>query len=149
MNSSAYLRYEVLRNFRNWTFFIASVAFPLVLYLIVAEANRYADFNGTSFPLYFMVAMATLGTMAGVVSSASVIAAERSSGWLRQLRITPLRTVTYFASKVINGYLRALVTIALMYLAGTLLGVRLPTREWLIVTGLLLAGLIPFTIPAS
>jgi len=146
MNSSAYLRYEVLRNFRNWKFFVASLAFPLVLYLIVAGANRHADFNGTRFPLYFMVAMATLGTMAGVVSSASVIATERSSGWIRQMRITPLRTVTYFAAKVINGYLRALVTIALMYLAGTLLGVRLPAREWLIVTGLLLVGLIPFTI---
>lgn len=93
-----------------------------------------------------MVAMATLGTMAGVVSSVSVIAAECSSGWMRQMRITPLRTVTYFAAKVINGYLRALVTIALMYLAGTLLGVRLPAREWLTVTGLLLAGLILFTI---
>src|SRR5215472_1500465 len=103
MNSSAYLRYEVLRNFRNWKFFVASLAFPLVLYLIVAGANRHADFNGTRFPLYFMVAMATLGTMAGVVSSASVIAMERSSGWIRQMRITPLRTVTYFAAKVING----------------------------------------------
>lgn len=146
MTSSTYMRYEVLRNFRNWRLLTASLAFPLILYFIIAEANRHADFNGTSFPLYFMVAMATLGTMAAVVSSASVIAAERSSGWTRQMRITPLRTAVYFAAKVINAYLRALVTIALMCAAGTLLGVRLPAHEWLTVTGLLLAGLIPFTI---
>jgi ABC-2 type transport system permease protein len=146
MTSSTYVHYEVLRNFRNWRFFIVSLAFPLLLYLIVAQANRHASFHGTSFPVYFMVAMATLGTMAGVVSTASVIAAERSSGWARQMRITPLRTTAYFGAKTLNGYLRALVTIALMYLAGTLLGVRLPAYQWLTVTGLLLAGLIPFTI---
>jgi len=146
MTSATYMRYEVLRNVRNWRFSVAALGFPLILYFIIAEANRHASFNGTSFPLYFMVAMATLGTTAGVVSSASVIAAERSSGWTRQMRITPLRTAFYFAAKVINGYLRALVTIALLYLAGTLLGVRLPAHEWLTVAGLLLAGLIPFTI---
>ena len=147
MNSSTYLRYEALRNLRNWRFSVAALGFPLVLYLFIAEANRHQSFHGTSFPLYFMVAMATLGTMLGVMSSASLIAAERASGWTRQMRITPLRTVVYFAAKVINGYLRALVTIALISLAGTLLlGVRLPAHAWPTVIGLLLAGLIPFTI---
>jgi ABC-2 type transport system permease protein len=146
MTGSTYVRYEALRNFRNWRFFMMALAFPLVLYFIIAEANRHTSFHGTSFPLYFMVAMATLGTMSAVVASASVIAAERSSGWTRQMRITPLRTPAYFSAKVLNGYLRALVTIALMYLAGALLGVRLAAHEWLTVTGLLLAGLVPFTI---
>jgi ABC-2 type transport system permease protein len=146
VTSSTYMRYEVLRNFRNWRFAVAAAGFPLILYLIIAEANRHASFNDTNFPLYFMVAMATLGTMSAVVSSASVIAAERSSGWTRQMRITPLRTTVYFTAKVLNGYLRALVTIALLGLAGTLLGVRLSAHEWLTVTVLLLVGLIPFTI---
>ena len=90
MTRSTYLYYEVLRNFRNWRFFFLALAFPLVLYFTVAGANRHTVFDGTAFPLYFMVAMATLGTMAGVVSGAAIIAAERSSGWTRQMRITPL-----------------------------------------------------------
>ena len=61
------------------------------------------------------------------------------------MRITPLRTGAYFGAKVLNGYLRALLTIALMCLAGTALGVRLPA-EWLTVIGLLLVGLIPFAV---
>ena len=146
MTRSTYLYYEVLRNFRNWRFFFLALAFPLVLYFTVAGANRHTVFDGTAFPLYFMVAMATLGTMAGVVSGAAIIAAERSSGWTRQMRITPLGTGAYFGAKVLNAYLRALLTIALMCLAGTLLGVRLSVGEWLTVIGLLLVGLVPFTV---
>ncbi len=146
MTRSTYLYYELLRNFRNWRFLFLALAFPLVLYFIVAGANRHTVFDGTAFPLYFMVAMATLGTMAGVVSGAAIIAAERSSGWTRQMRITPLGTGAYFGAKVLNAYLRALLTIALMCLAGTLLGVRLSAGEWLTVIGLLLVGLVPFTV---
>jgi len=146
MNGSTYLRLEVMRNFRNWRFGILAIAFPLVLYFAVASANRHVTFNGTAFPVYFMVAMATLGTMAAVISSAAVIAADRSTGWTRQMRITPLSTRAYFRAKVLNGYLRAMLTIALMSLAGIVLGVRLSAGEWLTVAGLLLVGLIPFAV---
>ena len=144
MTRSTYTRYEVLRSFRNWRFVVLTLAFPLVLYFAVASGNRHQTFDATSFPLYFMAAMATLGAMAAVVSSAAIIAAERSAGWTRQMRITPLRPGTYFRAKVLAAYLRALLTIALLCLAGTALGVRLSAREWLIVVGLLLVGLVPF-----
>ena len=146
MTSSTYVRYEVLRNFRNWRFFMLTLTFPLVIYLIITRANQSSVFNGIPFKAYFMVAMATLGTMASAVSIASVISAERSSGWTRQMRITPLRKIPYFGAKMLNGYLRALLTLVVAGLAGTLFGVRLPAHEWLTVLGLLLAGLIPFTV---
>ena len=146
MTRSTYLRYEVLRNFRNWRFLFLTLAFPLVLYLAVASANRHATFNGIAFTVYFMAAMATLGTMASVVSSAAVIAADRSTGWTRQMRITPLTVGTYFGARVFNGYLRAVLTIVLVGLAGTALGVRLSATQWVTVVGLLLVGLIPFAV---
>ena len=146
MTSTIYLRYEVLRNFRNWRFLLLSLVFPLVLYLSVASANRHATINGIAFTVYFMAAMATLGTMASVVSSAAVIAADRSTGWTRQMRITPLTVGTYFSARVLNGYLRAVLTIVLVGLAGTALGVRLSATEWVTVVGLLLVGLIPFAV---
>jgi ABC-2 type transport system permease protein len=146
MTSLTYTRFEVLRNVRNWRFLFLTLAFPLVLYLVVGSENRHAMFNGTAFPLYFMTAMATLGTMASVVSSAAVIAAERSTGWTRQMRITPLSTRAYFRAKVLCSYLRALLTIAVLCLAGLALGVRLSGGAWLTVVGLLLVGLIPFAV---
>jgi ABC-2 type transport system permease protein len=146
MTRSTYLRYEVLRNFRNWRFLFLSLAFPLVLYVAVASANRHATFNGIAFTVYFMAAMATLGTMASLVSIAAVIATDRSTGWTRQMRITPLTIGTYFSARVLNGYLRAVLTIVLVGLAGTILGVRLSATQWVTVVGLLLVGLIPFAV---
>ena len=146
MNRATYLRYEVLRNFRNWRFIVLTLAFPLVLYFAVAAENRHAMFNGIAFPLYFMAAMATLGTMASVISGGAIIAADRAAGWTRQMRITPLRASTYLRAKVLCGYLRALLTIALLAVAGILLGVRLSAGEWLTVAGLLLVGLVPFAV---
>lgn len=146
MIHATYLRYEVVRNFRNWRFLILTLAFPLVLYFTVAGSQRSGTFEGTSFPLYYMSAMATLGSMAAVISSGAVIAAERSSGWTRQMRTTPLSPSTYFTAKVLTSYIRVLLTIVLLSLAGLSFGVRLPASEWLTVVGLLLVGLIPFAV---
>lgn len=146
MIRSIYLRYEVLRAFRNRRFFILALAFPLVLFWTIAGAHRHATYQGIPLPLYFMIAMATLGTMAAMISSGVRIAAERSLGWTRQLRITPLGTGNYFAVKVLCGYLVALLTIAVMSLSGAALGVKLSAGEWATVIGLLLVGLIPFAV---
>lgn len=146
MSSAIYLRFEVLRSFRSWRFFLLSLAIPLVLYLTVAGSQRHVIFDGASFPVYFMTAMATLGTMAAVISSGARIAAERSIGWTRQMRITPLTTTAYFTTKVVCGYVLALLTIALLCFSGAALGVRLSVGGWMTVIGLLLVGLIPFAV---
>ena len=146
MTYPVYLRYEVLRNFRNWRFLFLTLAFPLVLYLLIGSVNRHVKFEGIAFPVYFMTAMATLGTMAAVISGCALIASERATGWTRQMRITPLPAWTYFRAKVVVGYLRALLTLVLLALAGTALGVRLPAQGWLIALGLFLVGLIPFAV---
>jgi ABC-2 type transport system permease protein len=144
--STTSLRFEVLRSFRNRRFLVFSLAFPVVLYVAIAGANRHQHFDGTAFPLYFMTGMAALGTMSAVISSGAVIASERAVGWTRQMRITPLTTRGSLGAKVVCGYLRAVLTIALLCLAGTAFGVRLSVREWLTVIGLLLVGLIPFAV---
>jgi ABC-2 type transport system permease protein len=146
MTYPVYLRYEVLRNFRNWRFLFLTLAFPLVLYLLIGSVNRHVQFEHVAFPVYFMTAMATLGTMAAVISGCAIIATERATGWTRQMRITPLPARTYFRAKVVVGYLRALLTLVLLALAGTALGVRLPAQGWLTVLGLFLVGLIPFAV---
>ena len=101
-----------------------------------------------------MAAMATLGTMASLVSSAAVIAADRSTGWTRQMRITPLTVGTYFGARVLNGYLRALLTIVVLCLAGTALGVRQADSSAVAMAGIvtlfaLLGGVYGFQIATS
>jgi ABC-2 type transport system permease protein len=142
-----YTRYELLRTLRNRRFFILSLGFPLILYLLIAGPNRHVhnwDGTGISLPLYTMVGYAAFGTMSAMLSCGARIAAERAVGWNRQLRITPLSTRSYFRTKVLTAYVMALLTLIVLYVAGSSMGVSLQAHQWLEMTGLILIGLVPF-----
>jgi ABC-2 type transport system permease protein len=142
-----YARYELLRTFRNRRLYIFAIGFPLALYYAIAGPNRHEhNLGGTGIAatVYFMVSLAAFGTMNAVLGSGARIAAERSVGWNRQLRLTPLSTRTYFRVKVATAYALATATIVLLYIAGATLGVRLGALDWLHMTVLILIGLAPF-----
>jgi ABC-2 type transport system permease protein len=142
-----YMRYELLRAFRNRRFFLLSLGFPLVLYFVIAAPNRNVhDIGGSGIdaPLYFMAGLTSFGTMSAMLSSGARIAAERAVGWNRQLRITPLSPRTYFRAKVLTAYALALVSLAAMFASGAALGVSLSAGQWLHMTGLIIVGLVPF-----
>src|SRR3954452_25462576 len=145
--SLAYLRFELTRTLRNRRVLVFSLVFPIVLYLLIATPNRNEhNLSGTgiSAPLYFMIGLAAFGAMNAVLSSGARIAAERTAGWNRQLRITPLTTREYFRAKVATSYLLALSSLLTLYVAGAALGVSMPASNWIRMTGLIVVGLIPF-----
>jgi ABC-2 type transport system permease protein len=84
--------------------------------------------------------------MSAVIAAGGRISADRSVGWTRQLRLTPLSTREYFRAKIVTAYAAALGTIVLLSIAGMTLGVRLSVSEWLKMIGLMLVGLIPFAV---
>jgi ABC-2 type transport system permease protein len=147
VTSGTYLRYELLRTFRTRRFVVLAFGFPVVLYFMIALPSRHEhDLAGTgiSAPLYFMVGMAAFGTMNAMLSAGARIAGERQIGWNRQLRITPLSPRQYFRVKVLTGYVMALATLVLLYVAGAVVGVRLSVADLLHMTWLIAVGLIPF-----
>ena len=147
MSAATYIRYELLRTFRNRRFMFFSLGFPLALYYLIAAPNRnVGDLgnSGISAPLYIMCGLAAFGTMSAMLSSGARIAGERAVGWNRQLRITPLTTRNYFRAKILTGYALALTSLLLLYAAGATLGVSMAASEWVQMTLLILVGLIPF-----
>jgi ABC-2 type transport system permease protein len=145
--STSYLRFELLRTLRNRRFFVFSLVFPLILFFLIAGPQKDDhDFAGTGIPapLYFMVGLVGFGAMAAMLSSGARIAGEREVGWNRQLRITPLKPREYLRAKVLTAYMMASISIVLMYVAGALLGVRIPAGRWVEMTALILIGLVPF-----
>jgi ABC-2 type transport system permease protein len=148
MRQATYLRLELVRAFRNRRFFTFSLGFPVLLYYLIASPNRNEhDLGGSgiSAPLYYMVGLAAFGTMSAVLSTGARIANERTVGWTRQLRVTPLSTRWYFGAKIATAYLMAGTTMLAMFIAGATLGVRLPASRWLEMFVLLVIGLVPFT----
>lgn len=143
----SYTRFELVRTLRNKRLLFFSLGFPLVLFLLIGGGNRsvsdLAD-SGISAPLYYMVSMTAFGTMMAMVSCGARIAGERAVGWNRQLRITPLRSRTYLATKVVTGYAMAVLTMLVLYVAGAALGVSIAGGRWIGMSALLLVGLVPF-----
>jgi ABC-2 type transport system permease protein len=136
-----------VRTLRNVRLLVFSLGFPLILFFAIAAPNRHEhDFGGTgiALPLYYMVGLVSFGAMMALISTGARIASERTDGWTRQLRITPLSTRAYFRAKVLTGYAMALLTIAVLYASAVSLGVNLPAGVWLEMTGLILVGLLPF-----
>jgi ABC-2 type transport system permease protein len=147
MTPLAYTRFELLRLVRSTRFMLLSLGFPLGLYLLMAGNSRdVRDLGGSGIPapLYYMTGLAAFGMIAAMLTSGTRIAPERALGWTRQLRLTPLTARSYLRTKLLTGYVMALLTLALLYGAGVAFGVRLPATAWLQMTALVLIGSIPF-----
>ncbi|MGH8960985.1 MAG: ABC transporter permease [Jatrophihabitantaceae bacterium] len=152
MSTATYTRYELLRVFRNRQAFIFALAFPIVMYFLLAGPNKgnhnfggdATHHTGLFAPQYYMVGLLAFGAMVAVLSGGARIAAERTIGWNRQLRLTPLSARGYLRTKILSSYLLAGLSIVLLYLAGIVLGVRMPIANWLEMTGLILLALVPF-----
>lgn len=119
----------------------------MILFYVIAGPNRnvpnFAG-SGVSAPLYYMVSLASFGTMMSMISTGGRIAGERQDGWTRQLRITPLPARSYLRAKVITAYAMAALSVASLYLSGATLGVRISAHTWIAMTGLIVVGLLPF-----
>jgi ABC-2 type transport system permease protein len=147
-----YARYELLRTFRNRQNFIFSLIFPVVMYFLLAGPNRH-DHNfggdakhhtGLFAPQYYMVSLLAFGGMIAMISAGARIAAERTIGWNRQLRLTPLSVRNYMRTKVLISYITAIIAMLLLYAAGIIIGVRMPFGHWVQMSLLVLVALIPF-----
>ncbi len=133
---AAFVTIEIRRALRNRRYVMFSVAFPTAFYLLytgVLSAGSPADSTdrGTTWGAYFMVSMATYAAMIAALGGAIVIARERSSGWTRQLRVTPLPAAGYVAGKLLVAYVVTLPAIAAVVAAGIAVNhVSLPTARW-------------------
>jgi ABC-2 type transport system permease protein len=141
-----YARFELLRTFRNRRFWFFSLAFPVVFFWLIVspQAHKIVPRIGITYAAYYMISLASFGTMMSMISTGARIAGERQVGWTRQLRISPLSVRAYFRAKVLTGYVMALLSVLLLYISGALLGVHLPAARWLGLTGLIIVGVLPF-----
>jgi len=145
--NTTYLKYEVIRTLRNRQGFLFSLAFPLVMYFLLAGSSKKdTNLSDTGIPAvtYYMVGLITFGTIGAVMSGGARIAVDRQVGWNRQLRLSPLSPRIYLASKLLLGYLIAAMTIIVLYAAAISMGATMPLSRWLEMTLFILLGLIPF-----
>jgi ABC-2 type transport system permease protein len=145
---TGYLALEFKRAMRNPRFLFFTVVFPVVLYLI--EGGLFnGDIQGThiTYAAYLMVSFGAYGGFMASLNTGARTAVERSQGWQRQLRLTPLTPRAYLLGKAAVGQAVALPPILLLAIIGGLFeNVHLSAANWaLMVVGTWLAC-IPFSV---
>ncbi|QMU75181.1 ABC transporter permease [Streptacidiphilus sp. PB12-B1b] len=128
------IKLEILRVLRNRRYLVFTLILPAVLYTVMIGAYGTVDsLAGVSVKAYFMVSMATLGTVsASMTTNATRIALERKSGWARQLRLTALPGYGYVVAKIASTAAATLPSILVVFAVGYAEGVRLAASEWLL-----------------
>ncbi|MEW2624822.1 ABC transporter permease [Streptomyces sp. NPDC048106] len=142
------IKLELTRALRNRKFLFFSVVYPTVLFLIIAGNADESRMDGTGLTLatYMMVSMASFGALTAVLMGNSErIAKERESGWVRQLRLTPLPGRGYVLAKTASAAVVSLPSIVVVFLAAAAIKhVRLDAWQWLALTGVIWAGSLVF-----
>ncbi|KNB51776.1 ABC transporter permease [Streptomyces caatingaensis] len=139
------IQLEIARTLRNKKFMFFSVLYPAALYLLVAagakDTGKVGD-TGLTFPVIYMVSMATFGAITSVlIGNAERIAKEREKGWVRQLRLTALPGRGYVTAKVASAAVVSLPSIVVVFLvAATAKGVRLDAWQWASLVAVIWAG---------
>jgi ABC-2 type transport system permease protein len=126
---------RVLRNRRTLIFtMIAPAIFFLLFGLNAAYANEQAGHGNVS--AFILISMALYGAVLATTSGGAMISIERSQGWSRQLRLTPLTPVAYIATKMLTSLVLGFGSVAVVYIVGLLSHKpSMPGYLWL-VTGL-------------
>jgi ABC-2 type transport system permease protein len=145
-----FLGFELRRVLRTPSFLIWTLAFPVAFYLVsysnpTNNAHAVRTY-GTTWPVHFMVSMcAWTAVSAAFNAGGGRLAAERTNGWTRQLRLTPLPSWAYSAGKVLTGASLALVaSLVLALIAGGAARPGLSAGTWVAVILACWLGSLPF-----
>jgi ABC-2 type transport system permease protein len=92
--------------------------------------------------------MCSFGALVAALNAGGTrLSMERASGWARQLRITPLPSWSYVATKIVASMLVVLPVIILVEAVGAGFGdVRLSATTWIGLTLLLWVTSLPFAV---
>lgn len=121
---------RVMRNRRTVMFILV---FPTMFFYLFGMTGGAARRGGAEMLAYVMVSMAVYGAMVGTTSGGASVAVERSLGWSRQLRLTPLNPLAYVAMKVLSAMTLGLVSICTTFLVASIAGgVHLTPQQWVL-----------------
>ena len=117
-----YLGIELKRRLRNRRTLFFTVAFPVVMFVLIGLPLRDEALtdvplaqDGVSVAAYILVSMAMYGAMMSATQTGAAVAVERSQGWSRQLRLTPLNPFVNIVIKMIAGMVLGLLAVVATY----------------------------------
>lgn len=128
------LRIELLRTLRNRRTIFFTLLFPAAMYFVIAgnDATWDSPVGSGNEAAYILLSMALYGAALTAASGGSMVALERTLGWSRQLRLTPLNPVAYILMKAAVALMMGALAILAVNVGGLLQGkADMPATVWL------------------
>jgi ABC-2 type transport system permease protein len=123
---------ELRRMLRNRRTIIFTLVLPAALLLSFGGQNGWDETSGSgNVAAYILVSMGLYGAALTAAAGGSMVALERSLGWSRQLRLTPLNPVAYILMRAIVALTMGALAIAAVNVVGIFQGkAEMPTHVW-------------------
>jgi ABC-2 type transport system permease protein len=124
---------ELRRMLRNRRTIIFTLVFPAALLLSFGGQDGWDDKAGLgNVAAYILVSMGLYGAALTAAAGGSMVALERSLGWSRQLRLTPLNPVASILMKTLVALVMGALAITAVNIVGALQGkADMPLHVWL------------------
>jgi ABC-2 type transport system permease protein len=125
---------ELRRMLRNRRTIVFTLVLPAALLLSFGGQKGWDDKAGSgNVAAYILVSMALYGAALTAAAGGSMVALERSLGWSRQLRLTPLNPVVYILMKAMVALVMGALAITAVNIVGLVMGkAEMPTHIWII-----------------
>jgi ABC-2 type transport system permease protein len=140
--------FQLRRVGRNKQYLFFTVLLPAlftVFFTKIFGAQATTDAQYQDYAGAYMVSMMAYGALGAALGATIRISFDRASGWLRQLRVTPVPQTHVIAVDVAVGTLLTLPSLLVVALVGRFFtGVQLPATTWLTLVGVLWAGSVAF-----
>jgi ABC-2 type transport system permease protein len=122
-----YARLEARRVLRNRRTMIFVIVMPVFFYFAFGITQKQADARA-----YVMISLSVYAAMLAATSAGAAVSIERASGWSRQLRLTPLRPVSYVLVKASAALTISALPIIVEFIIGGSTGARMALHDWVI-----------------
>lgn len=132
--TAAQCKAEILRTARNKRFVMFSIIMPVAFFfLFTSTVGSDAKVGGVDWSSYYLMSMTCYGIIgASFTTFSNRLSRERSQGWIRLLRITPLPSWAYVVSKLVAQGIINLFIIVMMFVIGGLgKQISLPVSAWI------------------
>ena len=131
--NSTVLRIELKRMLRNRRTIIFTLIFPAAMFLAFGDTSDSRGRVGSgNVSAYIMVSMALYSAALTAAAGGAMVALERSLGWSRQLRLTPLNPVAYILVKALVALVMGAIAVTVVNIAGIVQGKpEMPLHVWI------------------
>jgi ABC-2 type transport system permease protein len=128
------LRLEVRRLLRNRRTMIFAMALPVIFFLGFGRNSAYVHQSAGrgNLTAFEMISIALFGAVFASATGGAMVSIERTLGWSRQLRVTPLSPTAYIVIKMLTSLTLAAGAVGAVYLVGAVTEATMPTDLWVI-----------------